>query len=107
MSKRVYLVTLHTGNSLTVHSHRFVRGRTVVVEDEALVNYLKGHPNFTIVAKRVDDDAVASDVLPESKENEGEGGTNTTADVDNAGMTAKAATTNVAKAPVRRSKSAS
>lgn len=108
MSKRVYLVTMHTGNSLTVHSRKFVRGRTVVVEDENLVNYLKGHPNFTIVTKNVGDSAQASEILAnEGSNNEAEavnGGTNTAEDIES-GMSPKTPVTNVAKnpTPVKRS----
>lgn len=96
MSKRVYLVTLHTGNTLTVHSRKFVRGRTVMVEDEDLVNYLKGHPNFTIVPKNVADDAT-DDSIPQ-QEPEQPGGENTAEDIEE-GMSPRTPVTNVAKAP--------
>lgn len=107
MSKKVYLVTLHTGNSLTVHSHKFVRGREVVIEDEDLVNYLKGHPNFTIKSKMIDDKAssatATSRVVPPVKEESDEAGG--AEDVEDGGMSAKTPVTNVAKAPVKRGKS--
>lgn len=106
MSKRVYLVTLHTGNTLTVHSRKFVRGRTVVVEDEKLINYLSGHPNFTIVPKTVDDNASFEDAGSAAPV-EADSGVNTAADLDE-GMAAKTPVTNVAKNPTpRRSKSSS
>lgn len=99
MSKRVYLVTLHTGNSLTVHSVKFTRGRTVVVEDENLVNYLKGHPNFTIVPQNV-----GEETTPEEVEAAMNGGVNTSEDLE---PVAKSPVTNVAKnpTPVKRGRS--
>ena len=97
MSKRVYLVTMHTGNSLTVHSQKFVRGRTVVVEDENLVNYLSGHPNFTIVPKSIADDTpVVTETPPATATNEG--GVNTSEDLE-LGLSPRTPVTNVAKAP--------
>lgn len=107
MSKRVYMVTLHTGNTLTVNSRKFVRGRTVIVDDENLISYLKGHPNFTIVAKTVGDteQVVADEINKQPEESKEEtGGANTAADLAS-GMSTKTTVTNVAKnpAPVRRS----
>ena len=48
MSKRVCIATLHTGNTLTVHSHAFFKGRPQIVEDPGVIEWLKGHPNFTV-----------------------------------------------------------
>ena len=107
MSKRVYLVTLHTGNTLTVHSHKFVRGRTVMIEDEKLINYLSGHPNFTIVPKVVDDGGAEPVASEEPSHDDAGSGVNTAADLES-GMSPKTPVTNVAKNPTpRRSKASS
>lgn len=75
MSKKVCVATLHTGNTLTVHSHAFFKGRPTVVEDEGVIEWLKNHPNFTVKFKDVPDgtsnDKVVTDTRKELRK-EGE-----------------------------------
>lgn len=57
---KVYVATLHTGNTLTIHGHTFFKGRPTVVTEQILVDYLKTHPNF-----KIDERIVASSETPE------------------------------------------
>lgn len=57
---KVYVATMHTGNTLTIHGHTFFRGRPTVVTEPVLIEYLKSHPNF-----RLDEKIVADSVTPE------------------------------------------
>lgn len=43
---KVYVATLHTGNTLTIHGKTFFKGRPTVVTEQVLIDYLKKHPNF-------------------------------------------------------------
>lgn len=45
---KIYVATLHTGNTLTIHGQTFFKGRPTVVKEPVLVDYLKSHPNFRI-----------------------------------------------------------
>lgn len=77
-----------------------------MIEDEKLINYLSGHPNFTIVPKVVDDGVSAGPVVSEEPSHDAEdSGVNTSEDLES-GMSPKTPVTNVAKNPTpRRSKS--
>lgn len=52
---KVYVATLNTGNTLTIHGQTFFKGRPTVVREPVLIDYLKSHPNF-----RVDERIVSS-----------------------------------------------
>lgn len=67
MSRRVCIATLHTGNTLTIHSQTFFKGRPQLVTDEALVDYLKDHPNFTVEMKVVRDTDSSAQIIAEAK----------------------------------------
>ena len=45
---KMYVATLHTGNTLTIHGQTFFKGHPKVVTDDVLVKYLKDHPNFKV-----------------------------------------------------------
>lgn len=67
MSKKVYVATLHTGNTLTIHSQTFFKGRPQVVEDEALYQYIKDHPNFKVSVQVIQDEDTTADVIEAAK----------------------------------------
>lgn len=79
-----------------------------MIEDETLINYLSGHPNFTIVPKVVDDGVSVEPVASEEPSHDDAGsGVNTAEDLES-GMSPKTPVTNVAKNPTpRRSKASS
>lgn len=52
---KVYVATMHTGNTLTIHGHTFFKGRPAVVTEPVLIDYLKTHPNFRLDEKIVAD----------------------------------------------------
>lgn len=52
---KVYVATLNTGNTLTIHGQTFFKGRPTVVKEPVLIDYLHSHPNF-----RVDERIVSS-----------------------------------------------
>jgi len=68
MSKRVCIATLHTGNTLTVHSHAFFKGRPQIVEDPGVIEWLKGHPNFTVKFKDVPDETPDDEVVNSTRQ---------------------------------------
>lgn len=68
MSKRVCIATLHTGNTLTVFSHSFFKGRPTIVEDEGVIEWLKGHPNFTVKFKDVAEDEAKDKILSDTRQ---------------------------------------
>lgn len=45
---KLYVATLHTGNTLTIHGQTFFKGRPTVVTNSVLIDYLKTHPNFKL-----------------------------------------------------------
>lgn len=67
MSKKVYVATLHTGNTLTIHSQTFFKGRPQIVEDESLYQYLKDHPNFKVAVQVVQEEETSADVIEAAK----------------------------------------
>lgn len=68
MSKRVCVATLHTGNTLTVFSHAFFKGRPTIVEDEGVIEWLKGHPNFTVRFKETTDDESNDKIIADTRQ---------------------------------------
>lgn len=52
---KVYVATMHTGNTLTIHGHTFFKGRPTVITEPVLIDYLKTHPNFRLDEKIVSD----------------------------------------------------
>lgn len=67
MSKKVYVATLHTGNTLTIHSQTFFKGHPQIVDDESLYQYLKDHPNFKVAVQVVQDEDTSADVIEAAK----------------------------------------
>ena len=67
MSKKVYVATLHTGNTLTIHSQTFFKGRPQIVDDESLYQYLKDHPNFKVAVQVVQGEETSADVIEAAK----------------------------------------
>ena len=67
MSKKVYVATLHTGNTLTIHSQTFFKGRPQIVDDESLYQYLKDHPNFKVAVQVVQSEDTSADVIEAAK----------------------------------------
>lgn len=53
-TQRAYIATLNVGNTLTIRSQTFFKGRPTVIADSTLVDYLKNHPNFTVTSQEVE-----------------------------------------------------